>query len=158
MSPVNPPELGYRSISKEKGYPRTETDARGRFEFKSVKLAEYVLTAEADGYAPQWRHINLGREPPVPSQQFRLKAGKSVRGRVVDQTGKPVGGACVVLDKLHIHADTDGFFHWAIEAPVPIEEVPVRVYKRYSGDYGGFREKLSLSRIEKQPIILQHKQ
>lgn len=164
---VGPPVLGYLSISKEKGYPVTETDGRGRFEFKNVKLAEYVLTVEAEGYAPQWRHINVSVDPKARSQEFRLKAGQSVRGSVVDKSGKPVGGACVVLDKWHIHADADGFFHWAIEAPVP-DEVMVRVYKRYNDDYEKFYEKfkekfhekfkkkLSLAHIEKRPIILRY--
>ncbi len=98
---VGPPVLGYRSIVKDKGYP--------------------TVTVEADGYAPQWRHINLGPDPQARSQEFRLKAGRSVRGRVVDEAGKPVGGACVVLDRRHIHTDPDGFFHWAIDAPVPDE-------------------------------------
>ncbi len=164
---LNPPELAYWSIAKEKGYPTAETDARGRFEFKSVKRAEYVLTVEADGYAPQWRHINMGLDHRVYAQYFRLKAGRSVRGQVVDQTGEAVGGVCVVLDltflpapydnyRRHIHADPDGVFHWAIGAPVP-DEVTVKVYKRYSGDYEVFEKRLSLAEIERQPIILRRK-
>ena len=174
---VGPPVLGYLSISQEKGYPLTQTDGQGRFEFKDVKLAEYVLTVEAEDYAPQWRHIKVGPDPQSHSQSFELKAGKSVRGRVVDQNAEPVGGACVVLDKMHIHSDPDGFFHWAIKAPVP-EEVTVKVYKRYHGQYvtgayarGTFidsdlfllvdayplikEKRLRLSQIESEPLVLQ---
>ena len=140
-------------MTEDREYPVRETDARGGFEFKSVKLAEYVLTVEADGYAPQWRHINIDSDPKARSQEFRLKAGRSVRGRVVDQTGKPVGGACVVLDAWHMHADPDGFFDWAVEAPVP-KAVNVRVCKRYSAEYGAFDARLSVRRIVRRPIIL----
>ena len=174
---VGPPVLGYLAISKEKGYPLTQTDAQGRFGFKGVKLAEYVLTVEAENYAPQWRHIKVRPESKSRSQSFQLKAGKSVRGRVVDQNAEPVGGACVVLDKLHIHSDPDGFFHWAIDGPVP-EEVTVKLYKRYHGQYvtgpwarGTFidsdqfllveayplikEKKLQLSQIESDPLVMQ---
>ena len=174
---VGLPVLGYMSISEEKGYPVTQTDARGRFEFKKVRLAEYVLTVEAENHAPHWRHIKVGPDPKSHWQSFQLKAGKSVRGRVVDQNGEAVGGACVVLDKLHIHSDPDGVFHWAIEGPVP-EEVTVKVYKRYHGKYvtgayahGTFidsdlfllvdayplikEKRLALSRIESEPLVLQ---
>ena len=174
---VEPPVLGYMSISKDKGYPLMQTDARGRFEFKGLRLAEYVLTVEADGYAPQWRHIKVGPEPKSHSQSFELKAGKSVWGRVVDQNAEPVGGACVVLDKLHTHSSPEGFFHWAIEGPVP-EEVTVKLYKRYHGKYvtgpwarGTFidsdlfllveayplikEKRLRLSQIESEPLVMQ---
>jgi hypothetical protein len=150
---VSPPVLAYRSILKENGHPVAETDARGQFELKGVKLIEYVLTVEADGYAPQWRPIHVGPEPKTHSQEFRLKAGRSVRGRVVDEAGKPVGGACVVLDRWHIHADSDGFFHWAVDAPLP-SEVTVKAFKRYNGDYAVFEKKLSLAQIEQQPVVL----
>ena len=153
---LTPPVLGYQSISEEKGHPIVETDNSGQFKFENVRFAEYVLTVEADGYAPQWRHINVKPEPQSHLHTFQLKTGKSVRGRVVDQTGTPVGGACVVLDAWHIHADPDGFFHGAINAPVP-DKVLIRVYKRYSDDYGTFEQKLSPSQIEKQLIVLPSK-
>jgi hypothetical protein len=153
--PVSPPVLGYQSISSKKGYPLVKTDATGRFDIKGVKLAQYVLTVEADGYAPQWRPVNVGPAPETHAQDFRLKAGRSVCGRVVDEAGTSVGGACVVLDKQHIHADPNGFFCSVIDAPVP-SEVMVKAYKRYSSDYKNFAQTLSLLQIEEQPIVLRH--
>ena len=152
--PVAAPALGYRSISSGKGHPVAKTDVRGQFQLKGVRLAEYVLTVEANGRAPQWRHINVAVDPKQRTQDFQLKPGRSVCGRVVDDTGKPVGGACVVLDKLHIHADSDGRFSWAVDAPVP-DEVAVRVYKRYHDEPGKFDGKLPVAQIEAQPIVLQ---
>lgn len=151
--PLSPPVLGYQAILKEKGCPIAGTDASGRFEFETVKLAEYTLTVEAEGFTPQWRHINVAPESQTHTQDFQLKAGRSIRGQVVDERGSPVGGACVVLDKCHVHADPNGFFCLAMDAPVP-NEVTVKAYKRYDSKYATFEEKLPLLRIEKQPIVL----
>ncbi len=156
LLPVRAPVLGYRAISREQDYPVAKTDAHGRFEFKSVKLAEHVLTVEAKGYAPQWRHINVATDPKARSQEFQLKAGRKVRGRVVDSTGRPVAGGCVVLNRWHVHADRAGFFHWSVEAPLP-EQVQIRVYKRYSGQYQTLVKTVSFSQIGRRPIILRRK-
>ena len=71
---VGNPRLAYRSIRKANGYPTIQTHAQGRFCFENVKLGEYVLTVEADGYAPQHRHIKV--EPQTQPHEFRLEAGR----------------------------------------------------------------------------------
>ena len=148
------PVLGYRSIQKQYGRPMVQADARGHFRFEAVKLGEYVLTVEADGYAPQHQHIKI--QPEGEPQEFRLKPGRMVRSRVVDSTGRPVPGACVVLNRWHIHTDRAGFFHWSVEAPLP-EQVEVRVYKRYSDQYETLKTTVPFSQIGGQPIILPRK-
>ena len=75
---------------------------------------------------------------------------------MVDETGKPVGGVCVVLNRWHVHTDRDGFFHWSVEAPLP-DQVSIKVYKRYSGQYETLETTLPFSQIERQPIILRRK-
>ena len=151
---VGSPVLGYRSIQKQYGHPTVQTDTEGRFRFESVKLGEYVLTVEANGHAPQHRHIKLG--PQAEPQDFRMKAGRRVRSRVVDNTARPVPGACVVLNLWHIHTDTDGYFHWSVGAPLP-EQVQIRIYKRYSGQYETLKTAVPFSQIERHPIILRRK-
>ena len=146
--------VGYRSIQKQYGHPTVQTDAQGRFRFESVKLGEYVLTVEADGYAPQHRHIKV--QPEGEPQEFQLKPGRKVRSRVLDSTGRPVPGACVVLNHWHVHTDRAGFFHWSVEAPLP-EHVKIKVSKRYSGQYGTLETTVPFSQIESQPIILPRK-
>ena len=148
---IGSPVLGYRSIRKENGYPTVQTDAQGRFRFESVKPGEYVLTVEGDGYAPEHRHIKV--RPEANLQEFQLKAGRKVSNRVVDNTGQPVAGACVVLNRWHIHTDSAGFFHWSVEAPLP-EQVTLRVYKRYSDQYETLTTTVPLSQLERQPITL----
>ena len=151
---VGSPKLSYVSIRKANGYPTVQSDAQGRFRFESVKLGEYVLTVEADGYAPQHRHIKLG--PEAKPQEFRLKAGRKVCNRVLDNTGRPVPGACVVLNRWHVHTDSYGFIHWSIETPLA-EQVEIRVYKRYSGRYETLKTTVPFSQIESQPIVLPRK-
>lgn len=152
---IGSPVLGYRSIRKENGHPTVQTDDQGNFNFKSVKLGEYVLTVEADGYEPQHRNINVA--PKAKPQNFRLRPGRKICNQVVDQQGKPVAGACVVLNSWHMHTDAQGFFHWALEAPLP-KQVTVKVYKRYS--MSGPRVSLDqhytapLSQIESKPLII----
>ena len=151
---VGSPKLSYLSIREAKGYPTVQTDAQGRFRFDSVKLGEYVLTVEAEGYAPQHRHIKAGPQAESQTEEFRLKAGRRVRGRVVDQAGEPVPGACVVLNRWHVHTDLDGFFHWSVEAPVP-ERIAVKVSKRYVATYKPYQANVALSRLVSQPIVLE---
>ena len=148
---IGTPKLSYLSIRKANGYPTVQTDEQGRFQFESVKLGEYVLTVEADGYAPQYRHIKV--RPEAKTQEFRLKAGRKVCSRVLDNTGRPVAGACVVLNNWHIHSDRRGYFHWSVEGPAP-KQVTLRVYKRWVGGYKTLKTTVPFSRIERQPIVL----
>ena len=151
---IGSPALGYRSIRKENGYPTVQTDAEGEFRFESVKLGEYVLTVEAEGYAPEQRHIKL--DPEARPEHFRLKPGRIVRGKVVDERGKAIGGVCVVLNLWHCHTDPDGFYHWSVEPPAP-EQVTMRAYKRYSGQYETLKAIVPFSDLERQPITLKNR-
>jgi hypothetical protein len=145
------PVLGYRSIRTENGYPMARTDTQGRFRFERVKLGEYVLTVEADGYAPQSRNINLGPQRRV--QPFYLKSGCKVCSRVVDDIGQPVAGACVVLNRWHVHTDGAGYFDWSVEGSVP-ERVELKAYKRYDSRYQEVKGFEPFARIAHQPITL----
>ena len=85
-----------------------------------------------------------------------MKAGQKICSRVVDNTGRPVPGACVVLNRWHTHTDVNGFFHWSVEAPLP-EQVEIIVYKRYSDQYETLETTVPFSQIEREPIILPRK-
>ena len=148
---VGSPNLAFRSIRSENKHPTVKSDAGGRFDFPGVPLREYVLTVEADGYAPQHRHVRL--RPQSPAQDFRLKPGRLVRGRVIDDTGRGIPEMCVVLNRWHIHTDSDGYFHWSLEDPVP-PQVTLEVHKKYSGQHETLTTTVLLSRLETQPIVL----
>ena len=142
---VGSPVLGYRSINRCKEYPLVQTDARGCFQFDSVRLGECILTVEADGYAPQHRYVKV--EPQPKAQEFHLKTGCKVCNQVVDNTGQPIPGACVVLNRWHIHTDDTGFFHWSVETPLP-EQVEIGIYKRYSSQYETFKTTVPFSQLD----------
>jgi hypothetical protein len=108
---------------------------------------------EADGYAPQHRHVKVGPQPEL--YEFSLKPGRLVRGRVVDSQGKPISGVCVVLNRWHCHTDRRGYYHWSAEAPLA-EQVAVKAHKRYTGPHKAFKGTIPFSQLERQPITLQN--
>jgi len=148
------PTVAYRSIRKANNFPIVRTSSNGQFRFDDAKFGEYILTVEADGYAPQHRHIHH-RPQPKP-HDFSLKPGRRIVSRVVDQSGEPVSGACVVLDTWHTHTDVDGHFAFSVQSPVP-NQFPLMLYKRYVKQYGLVKQNVSLSKLEKQTIQLPHK-
>ncbi len=103
-------------------YPQTKTDADGRFEFRNRKPGELVLTVKAKSHAPDLKTLMVSaRTGPV---EFRLEPGRVIRGRLVDQQGRPVAGAFVAADTWRGHrslmwrvnSDAEGRFRWE-EAP-----------------------------------------
>jgi len=151
---VGSPSLGFRSILSGNGHPTVKSDTEGRFDFHDVALGEYVLTVEADGYAPQHRHVNV--RPQSQSQDFRLNPGRLVRSQVMDETGRGIPGICVILNRWHVHTDSDGYFHWSLENPLP-QQVTLEVYKRYSDQYEALETTVALSQLERQPITLKNR-
>ena len=137
----------HQPIRAERDCPTVQTDAKGRFRFEDVKRGEMVLTVEADGYAPSWRHIRA--QPGMEPVEFELKPGRVISGRVMDETGVPVVGACVFINDWHGHTDFSGEYKWVVKGPVP-ETAKVRVVKRY---YTQLSRTLSLSDIQ-QPIAI----
>ena len=164
---VGSPSLGFRSILSGNGHPTVKSDTEGRFDFHDVALGEYVLTVEADGYAPQHCHVNVRAQ--FPSQDFRLNSGRLVRSKVMDETGQGIPGICVILNRWHVHTDSDGYFHRSLENPLP-QQATLKVYKRYSGQYeeletlnqenpfwGSVLVTVALSQLESQPITLKNR-
>ena len=137
----------YQPIQAERGYPTVQTDAEGRFRFEGVKRGETVLTVEAEGYAPSLRHVRA--EPGMEPVEFKLKPGRVISGRVVDEIGVPVVGACVFINDWHGHTDSCGEYKWVVRGAVPAT-AKVRIVKRY---YTQQSRTLSLSDIQ-QPMAI----
>lgn len=149
---VGNPRLAFRSIQESVDTTTVRTDNQGHFRFEDVLPGEAVIVVEAEGYAPQQRHVNVELRPK--QIEFLLKPGQRIRGQVVDLKGKPISGVCVILNHWHCHTDPTGYYHWSVEAPLP-EQVTTKVYKRYSGRYAMFAETIPFSQLERQPIVLQ---
>ncbi len=84
-------------------YPDTITDEKGYFEFKNALPGEMILTVIKEGYAPDLKRLNVSDTNPVKSINFQLSQSQTVRGRVVDQEGLPVGEVMVVADTWRGH-------------------------------------------------------
>ncbi|MBM3237182.1 sigma-70 family RNA polymerase sigma factor [Candidatus Poribacteria bacterium] len=73
------------------------SDANGVYELQTPlnhPLGEIrFLVGAADGYAPQWRDIELPQSGEVNGFDFQLAVGNELRGRVVDENSKPVVSA-----------------------------------------------------------------
>jgi protocatechuate 3,4-dioxygenase beta subunit len=70
-----------------------KTDRNGRFLFRSLRAGEVIIAVQAKGFAPQHRTIDI--VPRAPEHVFRLARGETIRGRVIDDDGKPVEGALI---------------------------------------------------------------
>jgi len=102
--------------------PETKTDASGAFRLEGVPDSANVLSAMAKGLAPGFPPVDAGGDRQLTVE---LKAGVTIRGRVVDDAGSPIGGVRVVpqvsnprpnwagsiyLDELQQRTDRDGRF------------------------------------------------
>ncbi|OHB67601.1 MAG: hypothetical protein A2Y77_13960 [Planctomycetes bacterium RBG_13_62_9] len=114
-------------------YPSIKTDSDGRFRFGNARPGEMVLTVQAQGHAPDLRQIVVHQGTELV--EFRLEAGHTLRGQVVDKAGNPISGAFVAVDTWRGHrslswrTDTDaqGRFQWT---EAPSDEVLVDVSKQ----------------------------
>jgi len=71
-------------------------DDRGVLRFPAVSLTTYVVTAEADGFAPATRLLTWNDRPGLAwRMRLALEPGVMLTGRVVDEGGGPVAGAQV---------------------------------------------------------------
>ena len=102
--------------------PETKSDASGAFRLEGVPDAANVLSVMAKGLAPSFPLVDAGGDRQV---KVELKAGATIRGRVVDDAGAPIEGVRVVpqinnpkpnwvgfvyLDALQAKTDRDGRF------------------------------------------------
>jgi uncharacterized GH25 family protein len=72
--------------------PETNTDAQGAFRLDGVPDSANVLSVMAKGLAPSFPLVDAGGDRQV---RIELKAGATIRGRVVDDSGSGIKGARV---------------------------------------------------------------
>lgn len=66
-------------------------DPKGEFCISGVPQGEYLVEAQAPGYAPSFSApLSVARGQAPPGTVVRLSRGGSLKGRVVDREGKPV--------------------------------------------------------------------
>ena len=102
--------------------PETTTDAQGTFRLEDIPDESNVLSVMTKGLAPSFPLVEAGGDRQV---SVELKAGATIRGRVVDDAGAPIEGVRVApqignpkpnwvgfvyLDQLQAKTDRDGRF------------------------------------------------
>ncbi len=81
------------------GKTREFSSADGRFVFDDIDPNQYVVEAEAEGYAPSSSApFFVNRGDTTPEIVVAMDKGGSVRGLVVNTAGAPVAGASVRLN------------------------------------------------------------
>lgn len=102
-SPDGKPVFGALAIWGDDPYfeafPKQEvrTDKQGVYRLPPLPLGPMRLTIVAKGWMPEMRMLQITRaNPPV---DFRLKPGKTLRVRVVDERGNPVSHAWFGVDE-----------------------------------------------------------
>jgi len=97
-----------------------QTDDKGHFEMLNLRAGEMMLTVQSPDWAPQTLPVTLTNGPQ--NLTISLKAGAALKGRVVDEMGKPVAGARAQLDRAgnaplefdwSAEADDEGRFAWS---------------------------------------------
>jgi protocatechuate 3,4-dioxygenase beta subunit len=99
VEPDGARELG-AARSDASGVFRAQLDALSELDATRRGVSHLAVHVRAAGYQPQSRDVSL-RAAAADSNgwraDFTLTAGNALRGRVVDRTGRPVGGADVEL-------------------------------------------------------------
>lgn len=108
------PRASVRWIDHPSGGGTGLTDGDGRYRLEGIPLGAGTLEARHEDYPRVLRDVEL--ESGTYVEDFRLRRGRSLGGRVVDENGAPVTGATVILqaDTAYEHEETgaDGTFRF----------------------------------------------
>jgi beta-lactamase regulating signal transducer with metallopeptidase domain/protocatechuate 3,4-dioxygenase beta subunit/thiol-disulfide isomerase/thioredoxin len=128
--------------------PKAVSDAQGKFEFPAAMTSGrgptqltsfHTVNVTARGYRPALRTLDFAKGSTEPIElEFRLRPGKTIRGRALDQSAKPVSYAWVIIDEwngfgwennaeLPYVTDEEGRF---VFDAAPEEPVKIRISKR----------------------------
>jgi RNA polymerase sigma factor (sigma-70 family) len=117
---------------------KTTTDAEGHYRFPHARPVAQAVLIQAEVFAPALTEF----EPrPGASLEARLEPARTIRGRAVDEKGRPVAGASVRADSWRSYqgpfdwegkTDAEGRFAWA-GAPADAVTLAVRREWRDTG-------------------------
>jgi peroxiredoxin len=110
--------------------PPVQTDARGKFRLGIKPGVASSLTIKAPGFGPARQALRVGSEPQQLT--IALPAGRTIRGRLVDTTGKPISMGTLQVtswrDSKALSETLDtGWFAWFAWADAPSDEVTFHV-------------------------------
>ena len=85
------------SVKADRDFPTVLTDSEGRFECLDLPNADMTLTASKPGFARA--SIDITRDA-AHAIVVRLQRGAAISGLVVDETGEPIPGASVMVERV----------------------------------------------------------
>jgi hypothetical protein len=88
--------------------PETKTDAKGAFRLEHVPDEPNVLSVMAKGLAPEFPSIDAGGDREL---KIELKAGATIKGRVMDDAGAPIEGVWIAPMITSFKANGSGFVY-----------------------------------------------
>jgi hypothetical protein len=116
-----PPEATTRSV-----FAVTFTDATGKFTFHPARAGEYYVEVKKDGYFAEsfdgptvdpidniGHPVSIDKDHPAQEQRFTMMRLGELRGRVIDEDGKPMAKLRVGLrpaTSTQVVTDQDGYF------------------------------------------------
>jgi len=91
-----PERIAWDPMSAWQGFADAVTSPAGKAEIRDLPDGDVTLTVTASGFAAGRAHVTTKRAEGTRKEvTVRLRAGVTLRGRVVDAEGKPVEGAVV---------------------------------------------------------------
>ncbi len=117
--PVQGAEVGFGYDLFDPNAPIATANERGEFTIENCTRGTSIITAQADGFAPQIADVTLN-ERTRPIEIKLMEPGSVLRVRVVDAEGKPVAGAFFGANtwrghrslRLYRKTDNDGRVEW----------------------------------------------
>jgi protocatechuate 3,4-dioxygenase beta subunit/thiol-disulfide isomerase/thioredoxin len=94
------------------------TDGRGAYTLRNCYAGSTIVTAQAEGFAPEFREVRVPIRGEVEAPVIRLEKASTLRVRVVDRGGKPVAAAYVAANtwrghrSLRVRIQTDDPKRW----------------------------------------------
>ncbi len=79
------------------------TDELGEYTPRNCEAGPWIVTAQAEGFAPGCQEVTVPNRGEVEAPVIQLGKASTLRVRVVDRAGKPVAGALVAVDKWRGH-------------------------------------------------------
>jgi beta-lactamase regulating signal transducer with metallopeptidase domain/protocatechuate 3,4-dioxygenase beta subunit len=111
------------------------TDELGEYTLRNCEAGPAIVTAQAEGFAPEFREVTVPNRGVVEAPVIRLGKSSTLRVRVVDRAGKPVAGAYFGADtwrghqwslRVRIQTDAAGRIAWT---SAPSDEVLFDIWK-----------------------------
>ncbi len=79
------------------------TNELGAYTIRGCEPGPAIVTAQAEGFGPEFREFNVPNGGEVEAPVIRLRNASTLRVRVVDRAGKPVAGVYLQIGKWRGH-------------------------------------------------------